>query len=86
MIFIKIFRAFLYDPRLRNLPVNDPKLLAIHSKILHEKKQLKKVFNDFYDAMLRCNKKFITCCNQFNNAVNFRGEPLIPEYNFLKAG
>ena len=33
-----------------------------------------------------CNKKFITCCNQFNNAVNFRGEPLIPEYNFLKAG
>ena len=26
-----------------------------------------------------CDKKFITCCNQFNNAVNFRGEPFIPE-------
>ncbi|CAN1513276.1 Methyltransferase type 11 [Methylophilaceae bacterium] len=60
MIFIKIFRSLLYDPRLRNLSVNDPKLLAIHSKILHEKKQLKKVFNDFYDAMLRCNKNFVT--------------------------
>ena len=31
-----------------------------------------------------CDKKFITCCNKFNNAVNFRGEPSIPEYNFLK--
>jgi uncharacterized phage protein (TIGR02218 family) len=31
-----------------------------------------------------CDKKFITCCNKFNNAVNFRGEPFIPKYNFLK--
>ena len=31
-----------------------------------------------------CDKNFITCCNKFNNGVNFRGEPLIPEYNFLK--
>lgn len=31
-----------------------------------------------------CDKKFITCCNKFNNAVNFRGEPFIPEHNFLK--
>ncbi|WP_316353504.1 DUF2163 domain-containing protein [Candidatus Trichorickettsia mobilis] len=30
-----------------------------------------------------CDKKFITCCNKFNNAVNFRGEPWIPEDNFL---
>ncbi|WP_342269641.1 DUF2163 domain-containing protein [Rickettsia endosymbiont of Orchestes rusci] len=30
-----------------------------------------------------CNKKFITCCNKFNNAINFRGEPLIPDYNFI---
>ncbi len=26
-----------------------------------------------------CDKKFITCCNKFNNAINFRGEPFIPE-------
>jgi len=25
-----------------------------------------------------CDKKFITCCNRYNNAVNFRGEPKIP--------
>jgi len=31
-----------------------------------------------------CDKKFISCCNKFNNGVNFRGEPSIPEYNFLK--
>jgi uncharacterized phage protein (TIGR02218 family) len=31
-----------------------------------------------------CDKNFITCCNKFNNAVNFRGEPLIPNHNFLK--
>ena len=31
-----------------------------------------------------CDKNFLTCCNKFNNAVNFRGEPLIPNHNFLK--
>ncbi len=31
-----------------------------------------------------CDKKFITCCNKFHNAVNFRGEPFIPENNFLQ--
>ena len=25
-----------------------------------------------------CDKNFITCCNIYNNAVNFRGEPKIP--------
>lgn len=30
-----------------------------------------------------CDKNFITCCNKFNNAVNFRGEPTIAEHNFL---
>jgi uncharacterized phage protein (TIGR02218 family) len=30
-----------------------------------------------------CDKNFITCCNKFNNALNFRGEPLIPESNFI---
>jgi uncharacterized phage protein (TIGR02218 family) len=40
-----------------------------------------------YDTILlspACDKKFITCCNKFNNAVNFRGEPSIPDQNFLK--
>lgn len=33
----------------------------------------------FYPSNIICDKKFITCCNKFNNAVNFRGEPFIPE-------
>jgi uncharacterized phage protein (TIGR02218 family) len=29
----------------------------------------------FVDLELNCDKKFVTCCNIYNNAVNFRGEP-----------
>lgn len=32
-----------------------------------------------YAEGVECDKKFITCCNKFNNAVNFRGEPFIPQ-------
>lgn len=31
-----------------------------------------------------CDKKFSTCCNKFNNEINFRGEPFIPNDGFLK--
>ena len=31
-----------------------------------------------------CDKNFRTCCDYFNNAVNFRGEPAIPEYDLIK--
>ena len=31
-----------------------------------------------YPDNTSCDKNFITCCNKFNNAVNFRGEPFIP--------
>lgn len=31
-----------------------------------------------------CDKNFRTCCYSFNNAVNFRGEPVIPESNIVK--
>lgn len=30
-----------------------------------------------------CNKKFKTCCEKFNNAINFRGEPHIPGSTIL---
>lgn len=32
-----------------------------------------------------CDKNFITCCNKFNNAINFRGEPLIPDKDFINS-
>lgn len=31
-----------------------------------------------------CDKNYRTCCYSFNNAVNFRGEPAIPEYNLIQ--
>ncbi|GAB4164472.1 MAG: hypothetical protein Tsb006_4060 [Rickettsiaceae bacterium] len=31
-----------------------------------------------------CDKNYRTCCYSFNNAVNFRGEPAIPEYNVIE--
>jgi uncharacterized phage protein (TIGR02218 family) len=32
-----------------------------------------------------CDKNFRTCCYSFNNEVNFRGEPAIPESNIIKS-
>lgn len=31
-----------------------------------------------YDDNATCDKSFLTCCNTYNNALNFRGEPHIP--------
>ncbi len=33
---------------------------------------------DAYEAVAGCDKNFTTCVAQFNNAVNFRGEPHVP--------
>jgi len=38
---------------------------------------------DNYIVTAGCDKKFETCCDKFNNAVNFRGEPNIPGYDGL---
>lgn len=36
-----------------------------------------------YKVTMGCDKKFETCINRFNNAINFRGEPNIPGYDEL---
>lgn len=33
---------------------------------------------DKFKAIAGCDKSFTACCNKFNNAVNFRGEPYVP--------
>jgi len=38
----------------------------------------------YVSLLVACDKNFITCCNKFNNAINFRGEPTIAKHNFLK--
>ncbi|ABV75024.1 hypothetical protein A1C_03735 [Rickettsia akari str. Hartford] len=30
-----------------------------------------------------CDKNFISCCNKFNNVINFRGTPLRPKKDFI---
>ncbi len=49
-------------------------------------KSISEEIKNYHDIVLiaGCDKKFITCCNKFNNAVNFRGEPFIPKHDFLK--
>lgn len=39
--------------------------------------------NKFYLSPT-CDKKIRTCCYSFNNTVNFRGEPDIPEHRIIK--
>ena len=38
---------------------------------------------DNFNLVTGCNKEFSTCCNKFNNAINFRGEPHLPGMNIL---
>ena len=33
---------------------------------------------DMFIATPGCDKSFSTCCNKYNNAINFRGEPHVP--------
>ncbi|MFU7503175.1 MAG: phage BR0599 family protein [Candidatus Tisiphia sp.] len=67
--------------------------VQFYSKILSYSENLITLDKTISDSMKRnktvlltvgCDKKFITCCNKFNNAINFRGEPLIPDDNFIK--
>jgi SAM-dependent methyltransferase len=57
---VKKVRSFLYDPRIKNLDVDDPALLDLHNSIINKKIILKSTFNTFYDEMLRCNTRFIS--------------------------
>jgi len=49
---------------------------ALHGELLEEKIVL---------LTPNCDKNFGTCCKKFYNAVNFRGEPNIPENKYLKS-
>lgn len=36
-----------------------------------------------FSVIAGCDKQFKTCCNKFNNAINFRGEPHLPGAELL---
>lgn len=70
-IFGGVFRSKIYRHFDDIIEVND----IVPSSIKHHKT---------IELITGCDKNFITCCNKFNNAVNFRGEPYIKDGNFLQ--
>jgi len=43
----------------------------------------KLAIGDTFKAIAGCDKRFETCCDKFNNAINFRGEPHLPGIELL---
>ena len=62
------------------------KIISHHSMEIELEENISEDFlqQKYVNLQPACDKNFITCCNKFNNAVNFRGEPTIAEHNFLK--
>jgi uncharacterized phage protein (TIGR02218 family) len=55
------------------------KILKINEKIITLDKIPPEEEFDSVELVAKCDKTFESCCKIFNNAVNFRGEPHIPE-------
>lgn len=60
MNLINKFRAWLYDPRVRGVNVDDTTFLDIHSSILKEKPLLRSAFQAFYHDMSSCCDRYLT--------------------------
>lgn len=60
MNLVIILRNWLYDPRVRDINVDDQRLLELHASILAEKPMLRSTFDTFYDTMLNCNQRFLS--------------------------
>lgn len=67
-------RQYEYD--IKNHFANKIELLHAHNLNIKD-------VSKFYLAPT-CDKKIRTCCYSFNNTVNFRGEPDIPEHRIIK--
>ena len=58
-MIIDLLRSLLYEPRVRNIDVDDDELLAIHASILQGKPLLRSAFETFYlDMAARCDQHF----------------------------
>lgn len=67
-------RQYEYD--IKSHYANKIELLHVHNLNIKD-------ISKFYLAPT-CDKKIRTCCYSFNNTVNFRGEPDIPEHRIIK--
>lgn len=58
-MIVNSLRQWLYEPRVRNVDVDDNELLAIHSSVLREKRLLRSAFETFYlDMAAICDRHF----------------------------
>lgn len=58
-MIVNRLRMWLYEPRVRNIDVDDNELLAIHSSVLREKWLLRSAFETFYrDMAAFCDRHF----------------------------
>lgn len=55
--FIETVRAILYEPNVRDVDVDDPELIKIHSEMLQKKPLLKSTFTWFYKRMMLLSRK-----------------------------
>lgn len=58
---IELIRAWLYEPKVRGVDVDDNALLAIHSGILREKRLLRSAFETFYLDMIGICDQLLKC-------------------------
>lgn len=59
------------------------KQFQYNSIILASELPYKIEVGDNFNITAGCDKQFSTCCNKFNNAINFRGEPHLPGTDIL---
>ncbi|CAN5280480.1 hypothetical protein BH09BAC5_BH09BAC5_08810 [soil metagenome] len=58
MGIFKSVRNYLQEPRLKGVDPDSDEMIAVHSRILSEKPQMRKVFSEFYDKCINYDKKY----------------------------
>ena len=62
------------------------KIMKIDGNILTLDREVPSEKFDYLKLVVECDKSFESCCNIFDNAINFRGEPHIPEDDKFMVG
>lgn len=60
MFLIKKIRDALADPRLEGVDVHSEQITLVHREILKEKRMIQEVFREFYDEVVRLDKKWFS--------------------------
>jgi SAM-dependent methyltransferase len=57
---VAALRRVLAEPRLRGVHVDSTRFVDLHRQILHEKPVMRAVFQEFYEAILRADARYLT--------------------------